>query len=97
MDEETEDERETSDDAPLSALAFKVVTDPFVGRLTYFRVYSGIAEAGVSVYNSVKRKRERFGRLMQMHANHRQDIDKVYAGEIAAAVGLKDFDWRYAM
>src|SRR5690554_5169121 len=90
MDEETEDERETSDDAPLSALAFKVVTDPFVGRLTYFRVYSGVAEAGVAVYNSVKRKRERFGRLMQMHANHRQDIEKVYAGEIAAAVGLKD-------
>ncbi len=90
MDEETPAERETSDDAPLSALAFKVMTDPFVGRLTYFRVYSGVAESGTSVYNSVKRKRERFGRLMQMHANHREDIDAVYAGEIAAAVGLKD-------
>ena len=90
MDEETPADRPSSDDAPLSALAFKVMTDPFVGRLTYFRVYSGVAESGTAVYNSVKRKRERFGRLMQMHANHREDIDKVYAGEIAAAVGLKD-------
>lgn len=90
MDEETPAERESSDEAPLSALAFKVMTDPFVGRLTYFRMYSGVAESGAAVYNSVKRKRERFGRLMQMHANHREDVDKVYAGEIAAAVGLKD-------
>ena len=90
MDEETPAERESKDDAPLSALAFKVMTDPFVGRLTYFRVYSGVAEAGAGVYNSVKRKRERFGRLMQMHANHREDVEKVFAGEIAAAVGLKD-------
>jgi len=90
MDEETPDERPSADDAPFSALAFKVMTDPFVGRLTYFRVYSGIAEAGTGVYNSVKRKRERFGRLMQMHANHREDVERVYAGEIAAAVGLKD-------
>ncbi len=90
MDEETPAERESSDEAPLSALAFKVMTDPFVGRLTYFRMYSGVAESGSAVYNSVKRKRERFGRLMQMHANHREDVDKVYAGEIAAAVGLKD-------
>lgn len=81
--------RETSDDAPFSALAFKVMTDPFVGRLTYFRVYSGIGESGSPVYNSVKGKKERFGRIMQMHANHRQEISEVYAGEIAAAVGLK--------
>ena len=81
--------RESSDDAPFSALSFKVATDPFVGRLTYFRVYSGTAESGSAVYNSVKRKRERFGRIMQMHANSREEIDKVYAGEIAAAVGLK--------
>ncbi|AYV34319.1 elongation factor G [Erysipelothrix rhusiopathiae] len=81
--------REASDDAPFSALAFKVMTDPFVGRLTYFRVYSGVATSGGPVYNSVKRKRERFGRIMQMHANHREEIENVYAGEIAAAVGLK--------
>ncbi|CAM3608625.1 elongation factor G [Erysipelothrix urinaevulpis] len=81
--------REASDDAPFSALAFKVMTDPYVGRLTYFRVYSGFAESGGSTYNSVKSKRERFGRIMQMHANSREEIDRVYAGEIAAAVGLK--------
>ena len=81
--------REASDDAPFSALAFKVATDPFVGRLTYFRVYSGVAQSGSGVYNSVKFKRERFGRIMQMHANHRAEIENVYAGEIAAAVGLK--------
>lgn len=84
-----EDVREASDDAPFSALAFKVATDPFVGRLTYFRVYSGVAQSGSGVYNSVKFKRERFGRIMQMHANHRAEIENVYAGEIAAAVGLK--------
>ncbi|QIK69785.1 elongation factor G [Erysipelothrix sp. HDW6C] len=81
--------REASDEAPFSALAFKVATDPFVGRLTYFRVYSGVAESGSGVYNSVKQKRERFGRIMQMHANHREEIQNVYAGEIAAAIGLK--------
>ena len=84
-----EDVRESSDEAPFSALAFKVATDPFVGRLTYFRVYSGIATSGSAVYNSVKRKRERFGRIMQMHANSREEIESVHAGEIAAAVGLK--------
>ncbi len=84
-----EDTRPASDEAPFSALAFKVATDPFVGRLTYFRVYSGVATSGSAVYNSVKRKRERFGRIMQMHANHREEIDTVYSGEIAAAVGLK--------
>ena len=81
--------REASDEAPFSALAFKVATDPFVGRLTYFRVYSGVATSGSPVYNSVKQKRERFGRIMQMHANHREEIESVYAGEIAAAIGLK--------
>ena len=81
--------RESSDDAPFSALAFKVATDPFVGRLTYFRAYSGVAESGSAVYNSSKQKRERFGRIMQMHANHREEIQNVYAGEIAAAIGLK--------
>ena len=81
--------REASDEAPFSALAFKVMTDPYVGRLTYFRVYSGYAESGGNTLNSVKDKRERFGRIMQMHANHREEIDRVYAGEIAAAVGLK--------
>ena len=81
--------RKADDNEPFSALAFKVATDPFVGRLTYFRVYSGVAHSGSGVYNSVKQKRERFGRIMQMHANHREEIDSVYAGEIAAAVGLK--------
>ncbi len=81
--------RKADDNEPFSALAFKVATDPFVGRLTYFRVYSGTATSGSGVYNSVKQKRERFGRIMQMHANHREEIDSVYAGEIAAAVGLK--------
>ena len=87
-DEETI--RESSDDAPFSALAFKVMTDPFVGRLTFFRVYSGILEAGSYVKNSSKGKRERVGRILQMHANSRQEISEVYAGDIAAAVGLKD-------
>ena len=81
--------RPASDEEPFSALAFKVMTDPYVGRLTYFRVYSGIAVSGGNVYNSVKEKRERFGRIMQMHANHREEIEEVHAGEIAAAVGLK--------
>jgi len=82
--------RETSDDAPFSALAFKIMTDPYVGRLTFFRVYSGTAEAGSTVLNSTKGQRERLGRVLLMHANHREDIDKVYAGDIAAAVGLKN-------
>lgn len=85
-----EDIRHSSDEEPFAALAFKIMTDPFVGKLTYFRVYSGIAKSGSYVYNSSKGKRERFGRLMQMHANSRQEIEEVYAGDIAAAVGLKD-------
>lgn len=83
-------ERHTSDDEPFSALAFKVMTDPYVGKLTFFRVYSGILESGSYVLNSTKNKRERIGRLLQMHANHREEISKVFAGDIAAAVGLKD-------
>lgn len=86
----TEDVRHSSDEEPFSALAFKVMTDPFVGRLTYFRVYSGTITSGSYVYNSTKDTRERFGRLMQMHANHRQEIEQVYSGDIAAAVGLKN-------
>ena len=82
--------REVADDAPFSALAFKVATDPFVGRLTFFRVYSGVLKAGAHVYNSTKDKRERIGRLLQMHANKRDEIDEVRAGDIAAAIGLKD-------
>lgn len=85
-----EEERKSSDDEPFAALAFKVMTDPFVGRLTYFRVYSGVAKAGSYVLNATKDKKERFGRLVQMHANHRADIEEVVAGDIAAAVGLKD-------
>ena len=86
----TESERLASDDEPFSALAFKVATDPFVGRLTYFRVYSGTATAGSYVLNASKDKRERFGRLVRMHANHRADITEVCAGDIAGAVGLKN-------
>ena len=82
--------RHASDDEPFSALAFKVMTDPFVGKLTYFRVYSGTATAGSYVLNASKGQKERFGRLVQMHANHRQDIDEVHAGDIAAVVGLKN-------
>ncbi|MBQ9328581.1 MAG: elongation factor G [Solobacterium sp.] len=85
-----EEDRHASDTEPFSALAFKVATDPFVGRLTYFRVYSGIATAGSYVLNASKDKRERFGRLVRMHANHRADITEVYAGDIAGAVGLKN-------
>ncbi len=85
-----EDERPSSDEEPFSALAFKIMTDPFVGKLAFFRVYSGTLESGSYVYNSTKGKRERIGRILQMHANHRQEIEKVYAGDIAAAVGLKD-------
>lgn len=82
--------RPSSDDAPFSALAFKVMTDPFVGKLTFFRVYSGTLDSGSYVRNSVKDKRERVGRILQMHANSREEISKAYSGEIAAAVGLKD-------
>ena len=83
-------ERVTSDEAPFSALAFKIATDPFVGKLCFFRVYSGTLESGSTVLNSNKDKKERIGRILQMHANHREDIEKVYAGDIAAAVGLKE-------
>ncbi|MED0660318.1 elongation factor G [Bacillus smithii] len=85
-----EEERHASDDEPFSALAFKVMTDPYVGKLTFFRVYSGTLNSGSYVLNSTKNKRERVGRVLQMHANHRQEISTVYAGDIAAAVGLKD-------
>ncbi|MEH7112770.1 elongation factor G [Neobacillus niacini] len=89
-DEEVLVERHSDDDEPFSALAFKVMTDPYVGKLTFFRVYSGTLDAGSYVQNSTKRKRERIGRILQMHANSRQEISKVFAGDIAAAVGLKD-------
>jgi elongation factor G len=82
--------RQTADDAPFSALAFKVAVDPYVGKLTYFRVYSGTLKAGSYVVNSSKDKRERISRILQMHANHREDRDEIYAGELAAAVGLKN-------
>ena len=85
-----ETERHASDEEPFSALAFKIVTDPYVGKLAYFRVYSGTLEAGSYVYNSSKGKKERIGRILLMHANKRVEVDKVYAGDIAAAVGLKD-------
>ena len=82
--------REASDDAPFSALAFKLMSDPFVGQLTFFRVYSGVVKSGDSVYNPVKGKKERIGRIVQMHANEREEIDEVRAGDIAAAIGLKE-------
>jgi elongation factor G len=85
-----EDVRHPDDNAPFSALAFKIITDPYVGRLSFIRVYSGTLETGSTVLNSVKGKRERVGRILQMHANHREDIEKVYAGDIAAAIGLKN-------
>lgn len=87
---ETEATRPAKDDAPFSALAFKIATDPFVGTLTFFRVYSGVVKTGDTVYNPVKGKRERFGRIVQMHANDREEIREVHAGDIAAAIGLKD-------
>jgi elongation factor G len=87
---ETEAERHSSDDEPFAALAFKIATDPYVGTLTFFRVYSGVVNSGDSVFNSVKGKKERFGRIVQMHANSREEIKEVRAGDIAAAVGLKD-------
>jgi elongation factor G len=84
------DERAASDDAPFSALAFKIMTDPYVGQLTFFRVYSGVVNSGDTIYNSVKGKKDRLGRILQMHANNREEIKEVRAGDIAAAVGLKD-------
>ena len=89
-DTEEEETRPSDDKAPFAALAFKIATDPFVGKLCFFRVYSGSVEAGATVFNSVKDNKERMGRILQMHANHRQDIDVCYAGDIAAAVGLKN-------
>src|SRR5690606_10766556 len=88
--DETIVERHASDDEPFAALAFKIMTDPYVGKLTFFRVYSGSLPAGSYVYNSTKDRRERVGRLLQMHANHREERDEVFAGDIAAAIGLKE-------
>ena len=85
-----EEERPSDDNAPFSALAFKIMTDPYVGRLSFFRVYSGSVKTGSSVLNSTKGKKERLGRILQMHANHREDIEQVYSGDIVAAVGLKN-------
>ena len=89
-DTDEEEERPASDEEPFAALAFKIMTDPFVGRLTFFRVYSGVLNSGSYVLNTSKGKRERIGRILQMHANSRQEIEQVYAGDIAAAIGLKD-------
>ena len=89
-DTEEEDERPADDNAPFSALAFKIATDPFVGRLSFIRVYSGMLNTGTTVLNSTKKQRERIGRILQMHANHREDIEEVYSGDIEAAVGLKN-------
>ena len=83
-------ERHSDDDEPFSALAFKIMTDPFVGQLIFFRVYSGVVNSGDTVYNPIKEKKERLGRILQMHANERKEIKEVYAGDIAAAVGLKE-------
>lgn len=85
-----EEDRHSSDSEPFAALAFKIATDPYVGKICYFRVYSGTVDAGAGVYNSVKQNRERMGRILQMHANHREDLETCYAGDIAAAVGLKN-------
>jgi elongation factor G len=85
-----EESRAASDEAPFSALAFKIATDPFVGTLTFFRVYSGVLSSGDTIYNAVKKKKERVGRIVQMHANSREEVKEVYAGDIAAAIGLKD-------
>ena len=89
-DTDEEEERPSTDDGPFAALAFKIATDPFVGKLAFFRVYSGVVNQGDTVLNSVKDNKERFGRIVQMHANHRKDLTTVYAGDIAAAVGLKN-------
>jgi elongation factor G len=88
--DETEAERHSTDDEPFAALAFKIATDPFVGQLVFFRVYSGVLNSGDTVYNAVRQKKERIGRILQMHANSREEIKEVRAGDIAAAVGLKD-------
>ena len=85
-----EAERPADDNGPFAALAFKIMADPFVGKLAFFRVYSGTLKSGSYVYNSTKGKKERIGRILQMHANKREEIDEVYSGDIAAAVGLKD-------
>jgi len=90
LDDDSESERGSSDDEPFAALAFKIATDPFVGNLTFFRVYSGVLKSGDTIYNPVKSKRERIGRILQMHSNDREEIKEVRAGDIAAAVGLKD-------
>lgn len=90
LEDGTQGTRDSSDSAPLSALAFKLMSDPFVGQLTFFRVYSGVVKSGDTVYNPVKGKKERIGRIVQMHANDRMEIDEVYAGDIAAAIGLKE-------
>ena len=90
MDGVTEEDRKADDKAPLAGLAFKVATDPFVGKITFFRIYSGILKAGSYVYNSTKDSKERIGRLLRMHANHREDVEEAYAGDIVAIVGLKD-------
>src|SRR5690554_6087025 len=89
-DTQEEDERQADDNEPFSALAFKIMSDPYVGKLAFFRVYSGILKSGSYVYNSTKGKKERIGRILQMHANHREELTQVYTGDIAAAVGLKD-------
>ena len=90
LEDDSEAERPSSDDAPFAALAFKIATDPFVGNLTFFRVYSGVLKSGDTIYNSVKQKRERIGRILQMHSNDREELKEVRAGDIAAAVGLKE-------
>ncbi len=89
-----EEDRHASDDAPFSALAFKIMTDPYVGRLSFFRVYSGTLTTGSSVLNATKNQRERLGRILQMHANHREDIESVYAGDIAAWHGPEEHHHR---
>ncbi|MCB1327900.1 MAG: elongation factor G, partial [Leptospiraceae bacterium] len=89
-DEETIIERHPDDSEPLTAIAFKVVADPFVGRLVFFRVYSGVVRTGDQIQNSTRGKRERFGRIVKMHAVSREEVEEVYAGDIAAAIGLKD-------
>ncbi len=90
LEDETEGQRRAADDEPFSALAFKIMTDPYVGQLTFFRVYSGIIKSGDTIYNPIKGRKERIGRILQMHANQREEIKEVYAGDIAAAVGLKE-------
>ena len=89
-DTDEEDERPASDEAPFSALAFKIAADPYVGRLSFIRVYSGVLNTGTSVLNSTKKQKERIGRILQMHANHREDIEEIYSGDIAAVIGLKN-------